>query len=227
MHELLEKVEELTRVARTQRAQGQRADAAAIFKNGIDLLERSVQTVDPRLQQDVAEKLADLYGMLGGTLGEEGDLIRAIQAYDAGFEYESDQRYGIKSSYNALNRLITRILFNPRSLTDPTLLRSGPSPAFLSVSQELINLRSRLENEVTGSRSDDFWAAGDLALVCALIGDDEGAAKAVMLFDTRKPPPSAYEAYVRSVMALADLDTPRKLSLQRLQVLFDRRPVSC
>lgn len=219
MSGLLEQVKELKNRARAERERGN-DDATKTLETAIELLRGSIQTLDPKLQHRAAAQLADLYGMLGGTLRERGDLIRAAQAYDAGFVYESDPSYGIDSSYNAINRLLTRISLCLQSLTDANALRTERKLEFVDVPRELINLHARLESQIGSARSNDYWAAGDLALVSALAGDDDNAAKAAARFASCSPPTNAYEAYLKSVQVLADLDTPRKESLERLKAQF-------
>lgn len=217
MSDALEKVGELKNVARTERSRGRREDAVKILENAIDLLERSMHTGDRSLQAHAARELADLYGTLGGTLREQGNLVRAAAAYDAGFRLESDPRYGICSSYNAVNRLYTRILLCPRSLANPDALRDETALEFVDIPQELTALRAKLERELGGARLNDYWAASDLAMICALLGDDEGAARAAAQFADGSPPAQAYESCLKALDALGSLDTPRKQSLERLE----------
>ena len=61
--------------AQAQRRQGD-FDAAA-------------KTLEQAIAQGLTET-ADLYGMLGGTRREQGDLAAAAQAYDAGYRIETD-----------------------------------------------------------------------------------------------------------------------------------------
>jgi hypothetical protein len=97
---------------------------------------------------------------------------------------------------------------------------------FLDVPRTLGELRTELKQEVDGVRSNDFWAAGDLAFTCALIGDDHGALDALQRFESCSPPASAYDAYIYWIGTIAQLDTPRKEALDRVKMLFENRKLT-
>jgi glutaredoxin-related protein len=236
MVEIIESARNLKQLVRTQRKQGEHDAAAKTLQQGIDRLEgaftRSPGELDklgaasePRddWESAIAAELADLYGMLGGTLRERGDLVAAAAAYDTGFRYESNPRYRLVSSYNALNRLLTRIFFCPNSLNDPESLRKEKKLEFVDVRQSLIELQTQLKSQVNGVRSNDFWAAGDLALTSALNGDEQGVREALEQFASASPPPSAYSAYRDSIDSLAQLDTPRKETLIKAKAWLEKR----
>jgi hypothetical protein len=201
----MDRPHELKRQARREREQGAHASAQAHLEQAIGELEASG---DPA----VAEELADIYGTLGGTLREQGELVAAAAAYDAGYGYEADT-----STYNALNRLAIRILLEPGALGDPDALRRHGELNFVDVPQELGALRARLERDLAGPRADDVWAAGDLALVAALTGDADALSFALARFAVLEPPPRVRDAYCRSADALAALDSPRRGLLRRLR----------
>ena len=156
----------------------------------------------------MVRELADLYGSLGGTLRDAGELPRAAEAYDAGFDYEVRTRGESPSTYNELNRLVTRVLHNPAVLADAV------------VSDPLESLRSRLQEELDGRRAGDVWAAGDLALVSALLGDQARAAEAISAFRSLDPPVSAREAYAAQAADLAALETPHSAALDHVRAAF-------
>lgn len=162
-----------------------------------------------------AVRLADLYGVLGGTLRRAGEHRQAAAAYDRGFRLESDPRYAMRSTYNALNRLTTRILLCPGCLADPGLLRADGGLGYVNVADELAGLRLRLTGELAGARADDFWAAGDLSVTSALCGDDAGMERGRQEFVRLSPPQSALAAYREGLAMLARLDTPRADLLRR------------
>jgi tetratricopeptide (TPR) repeat protein len=236
MANIIDEIKSLKDLAQRQSNQGQYEIAAKTLRDAIDVLEaaltrreshadrahRASAPVDTEENRIVAE-LADLYGMLGGASRKYGALMQAIAAYDQGFRYESNPRYGIVNTYNALNRLVTRILMCPSSLSDPDALRSVNELEFVDVPRTVNELRTELKQQVDGVRSNDFWAAGDLAFTCALNGDDQGALDALQRFESCSPPPpaSAYSAYINWIGSVAELDTPRKEALNKLKALFE------
>ncbi|MCI0625574.1 MAG: hypothetical protein L0387_28670 [Acidobacteria bacterium] len=240
MAELIDEARNLKKLAQTQRQQGEHSAAAKTLREGIDGLEEtlagfkgadkgdSASELANTSERAVATELADLYGILGGTRREQGDLLQAATAYDAGFRYESNPRYGLVSSYNALNRLLTRILLCPGALSDRDSLRKESKLEFVDVSQNLNKLQTQLKLRVEGVSANDFWAAGDLAIVSALNGDDKGAIEALEKFASCSPSPpiSAYNAYGDSIGMLAQLDTPRRDALTRAQSWLKDRATS-
>jgi hypothetical protein len=151
------------------------------------------------------EELAELYGALGGTLRGHGQLVDAIQAYDAGSRYEPTD-----NTYNELNRLVTRILLEPRSLTDREALLGHGDVAAVDVPGRLVELLARLRRRVEDTRDEDDWGLGDLALVSALTGDAAGTAAALERLEQVPPPREVYAKYRDTFAALASLDTTRQ-----------------
>jgi hypothetical protein len=170
----------------------------------------------------IAVQLADVYGMLGGILRKHGDYLASAAAYDRGFHLESDPHFAMRNTYNALNRLITRILLSPGCLADPDLLPEEQEIEFVDVRQQLAELCTLLEEQAAGARAADFWAAGDLSLACALAGDESGMNRGLEKFGQLSPPPTAYDAYRRSIKALAQLDTPRKAGLLKASAAWSQ-----
>ena len=153
---------DLKKLAQQQRSQGD-------FKGALQTLQKAID--------QAGAELADLHGIMGGTKRQQGDLIAAASAYDIGFHL--DERHHAASTYNALNRLVARILLEPRLLSDPDLLRDRKNLEFVDVRQELCALQKQLESQAKGERSHDFWCAGDLAVTAALNADLEVAVRAV------------------------------------------------
>jgi hypothetical protein len=234
MTELIDRVQRLVFVARAHRESGDTPTAVKLFRRGIDTLERGLPkdkgvAEDPVIgvgdvdAREIAVQLVDIYGMLGGILREQGNYRASAAAYDRGFHFEADPRYAMRNTYNALNRLITRILLSPGCLADPDLLRGEPKLEFVDVRHELAELHKLLQGQMAGARAADFWAAGDLSLTCALNGDEQGMTHGLEKFRQLLPPPAAYEAYWCSIKSLAQLDTPRKGLLLKAQTAWSRQ----
>lgn len=221
MAEIIDEVRRLKASARSESERGRHEAAARILRRATESLEAALATAAE--ESRLAAELADLYGMLGGANRKLGDLVQAAAAYDRGFLYESDPRYGMTNSYNAVNRLVTRILLRPDSLSAPDVLRGVSGLEFVDVPAALAELRPELERQVAGRRANDFWAAGDLAFTCALSGDEQGALRAVQGFASCSPPPptSAYAAYAGWIGAVAELDTPSREVLRKVKQSFE------
>lgn len=190
--------------AQAQRRQGD-FDAAA-------------KTLERAIAQGLAE-VADLYGMLGGTRREQGDLVAAALGYDAGARIESDPPVGGATSYNELNRLIVRIQLAPDSLVRTVAPSRGLEA--VDVPESLTRLEQRLRHQIDHERKDDCWAAGDLAVTSALLGDASGAYEALDRFKACSPPTSARAAYAATLGMLAQIDTARRPLLAALKGAFE------
>jgi tetratricopeptide (TPR) repeat protein len=194
---------DLKKLAKEQRQQG-------LFDGALDSLQQAIDLA--------GAELADLHGILGGTLADQGDLVAAAKAYDDGFKVDS--RYNPLSSYNALNRLVMRIRLIPGVLTQPELMRKEARLDFVDVPYELALLQTKLERHVEHERANDFWAAGDLALTAALNGSIEVTSKAAERFSKCAPPEFAITAYRRTLAALGELDIPCKQPIKSLDILL-------
>jgi tetratricopeptide (TPR) repeat protein len=229
MAEAIDDAHHLATTARAHREAGDRAAAGRVLEQGIDVLEAALTEKDSAgsavgsEEAAIAVHLADLYGMLGGTLREEGNYLAAAAAYDRGFRLESDPRYAMNSTYNALNRLTTRILLCPACLADPDRLRTERHLEFVDVRNALADLSAQLRRQLSGARAGDFWAAGDLSLTCALSGDEQGMKRGLEEFIRLSPPPGAYDAYRRDIEVLARLDTPEKALLLTAERAWSRQ----
>ena len=101
-------ISELKARVREQRDEGDPAGTAGVLRDAI---------------RRIGLELADLHGMLGGTLSQQGDFAAAAAGSDAGFEL--DRRFGSLSSYNELNRLVARVRVVPGSLHGASLATAG------------------------------------------------------------------------------------------------------
>jgi tetratricopeptide (TPR) repeat protein len=187
----------LQRKAQLQRSRGQFEDARKSLAEAI---------------RGAAAALADLHGTLGGTLRQEGRLAEAAKEYDRGYQIE--QRYEIVSSYNALNRLLTRLLAQEKS--------SRISPVDMGAELRKVQI---LLDRLSVDHPEDYWAAGDLALVGALLGDAQAMKKGLALFTVPSTPASAYETYLNTLAKLLDAGHPQSPRLRTLrQGLLDAKP---
>ncbi len=87
----------------------------------------------------------------------------------------------------------------------------------VDVPRSLAHLQQRLRQQIDHERRDDYWAAGDLAVTSALLGDASGAHEALDRFKACSPPTSARAAYAATLGMLAQLDTARRPLLAALK----------
>jgi hypothetical protein len=176
-------VTELRAQARHEESAGDRLAARTSLERAVEL---------------AAAELADAHGALGGLLKREGDAAAAVREYDAGYEVE--QRYGLATTYNALNRLVERVLLGVDDL---------------DLCAALGDVRARLQAAVDARADADAWALGDLAVASALLQDRDGAmAAAARLLAIA--PAAVVDKYIATVGALAAIDTPARALLVAL-----------
>lgn len=160
---------------------------------------------DAIAEEPLAEVQAELYGILGGVRRHQGDLAASVAAYDAGF-----QREPAENTYNKLNRLVVRILLQPRVLSEADALHEYPELEQVDVPRTLELLGLQLQQQIHASRNIDYWTFGDLALISALTDDREEVFKALDHMQACTPPLEAYRKYHETVAALATLETPQR-----------------
>lgn len=163
--------------------------AQAARKNGnyeqaVMLIERAVKTLEaekPRLatiekdavsseNRDLAEALAEVYGSSGGIYRSAKQYPKSVKAYDDGAVIEQDERFGFVNSYNLTQRLVARVLVDPKGWTRPEQVIEGERFAdLLSAATDTVASQTR------GPRAGDVWAWADLGILRILSGDTEGA----------------------------------------------------
>lgn len=199
----IDQARDLAARAKQQRQAGDQDAALGTLRSAVGPLEAELAGGN----DGAAAALADVLGQIGGVLREKDELVEAAAAYDAGFGYEVG--YALPSTYNALNRVVTRILLCPESLKDPEALRRHTQLPWIDVPAEL----ARLHDVLAARDPRDEWTVGDLALTAALSGADIGDPLGRL---AKQLEPSAREAYRPIVERLAGLDTPRRAELERL-----------
>lgn len=198
----IEQAQEGAARAKQLRRAGDQDSALRVLRSTLGPLEADLASGD-----QAAAQLADTLGQIGGTLREQGQLIEAALAYDAGFEYEA--RYELPSTYNALNRVVTRVMICPEALSDPEALRSHDELPWIDVGAEA----ARVHDTLAARDDADEWEVGDLALSAALTGRELESALNRLANEVQ---PWVRESYRPIVDELAGLDTPRRADLERL-----------
>ena len=222
------------------------------YKAAVSILDKAIRRAKEGLydaktsssKSRFAKELSDCYGMQGGIHRRWGieayddvespldsvqakklkdlHLAKSIEAYDEGFMYESNADYGIIDSYNLVNRLVSRLLY------DPTWLESKPKDVPtdikpLAKEEHQDNVRVQLHSaakiireQLKLPRRRDIWALADLALVSVLLneeGDSWGSAYSD--FVAAVPPSYAYESAISALQPLAKLNIPPKRKLTK------------
>jgi len=200
-------LDDLLEEARIDKNFGIAATKKQDFEGAVKFFARAVERLKPyvplestglgaltALEKQVASQLADCYGSLGGALRRNKEYVDSVQAYDNGFDIESNERFGIVNSYNRVQRLVARILAHDGLLDSPESLKQLPVPENKNVFSELVAAEQVIKGQLDGPRHGDRWAMADQAMTSLLIGDYEGADSAWKRFEDSKPSPEAYKA---------------------------------
>lgn len=133
-------------------------------------------------ERDLAKQLVHIRGSLGGvwrrwaqapqatTAEKRSAEVRAVQAYDSGYEVErADSLYGIVDSYTLVQRLVTRVFLDPAAVDDDRIVVQN-----LALRPELEKAVTSIREQIErGGRKLDEFAAADLTLVLILLGNDD------------------------------------------------------
>jgi len=144
------------------------------------------------------EALSQTYGSLAGNWRDARDYAQARAKYDAGNTAEEERRTRCRhlDSYNLLQRLVVRLLEEPKDLERDEAIVDGRS-----LEAALAAARSVIAGQVEAGRQDS-WALADLALVTILCGESAEATLASL--DKRHIDHSFYESTHKAVSALID-----------------------
>src|SRR6266511_1384606 len=170
MRDLLQKIRDLKTKAKNERDNGLYKDATRTLIEAINLLDsawKSASAVEAKTP--LGAELADCHGMLGGIQlrwGLDPDykaersqhLLEAVEAYDKGYEYESAEENRQANSYNLVNRLVARILYDPICLSEPTKPKPPADIKALDVREELEKAAGVIRQQLRIERRGDVWA---------------------------------------------------------------------
>lgn len=206
------------------------------YDRAVQILERAIEIAksnldNPELRSQMAEALADSYGLMGGvqrrwaldSKGEERKLHleESIRAYDNAWKYESGD-YGVVNSYGMVNRLVCRLLLKPDSLFAEGVTDFGQDVAPLSMREQLQEASRRIEAQLARPRRDDYWAAADLALVNVLL-EKQDPISAYAGFLEKSPPDYAFKSVLDVLRPLAELEWKLKKKFEELTVYLEQR----
>lgn len=216
---LLQNIVDLKTKAKNERDSGLYRDATRTLMEAVNQLDsawKSTSVVEAKAP--LAVHLADCHGMIGGVQLRWGlhpnckaaqcqHLERAVKAYDEGYKYESAKENLQANSYNLVNRIVARILYEK-------YCPSGPIKATPSLDMTTIDMRKELEKaenvirrQLRIERRGDVWALADLALVNLLL-DKQKPISAYYSFNKESPPDYVYVSALSTLKMLADVDPP-------------------
>ncbi len=243
MRDLLRSVRDLKTRAKNRRDLGLRGypRAVTILDQAIAKLREQIGTTSTGgSRSQLASELADCYGIQGGIQRRWGlelaggaqdedhrleHLAASVEAYDKGYAFESAKEFGIVNSYNLVNRLISRILYDPRVLFDPAVATSPPNVEVLDVSAKLQEAEEIVRKQLRLERRGDVWALSDLALLRLLLDRDD-ADSSYGDFTAASPPDFAYGSAIDTLEELSQLDLPvaekLKETTRHLKTRLDR-----
>jgi hypothetical protein len=212
---------------------GRYESAIEILKQGaVPLIQgelASIALVD--LKAQLASELSDCFGIMGGIYrrwGLESDseqdrllhLRESVDAYEKGYEVESDPEYNIVNSYNMVNRLVSYLLLEPNSLSDPsTPGRNGVDVSY-NVGYELEKAESVVREQLKEKRRGDVWALADLAMLSLLLNLSDPTT-AYADFIANSPPSFAYESALATLRPMAEVNLPMAEKLREAVRLLE------
>ena len=220
---LLQTIRELKTRAKNLRDQGveQYGNAVHVVGMAIERLREEMRGPATReWQARLMTELADCLGLAGGiqrrwALEAQGPEdrrihhVESLRAYDEGYSFEVDAQGAV--SYNLVNRLVGRILYEPGSLAGPVPATGDVEP--LDVRRALAAAEETIRTQLREQRRGDVWALADHALVTFLLGQRSGMA-AYSDFEAASPPDYAYESALATLRPLSDLDIPEVKELK-------------
>lgn len=165
--------------------------ALDILDDAIKQLEvlRAGASDDERLSNILRSELADTYGMKGGIYRRLEYPKKALINYSKGAELEMNSTL---STYNLGNKILLSIMLGD-SRVDEESTRTNLHTAI-----------NKLKQQVSGGRSDEWWAWADLGQFYLLNRDIENAKSAYAAGRETGPSPSEYQ---RSLDILAEVSS--------------------
>jgi tetratricopeptide (TPR) repeat protein len=155
------------------------------YDRAIALIERAVKTLEaekPKLawvkkgvlseeNKSLAEALAEIYGSSGGIYRSAKEYAKSVKAYDEGCKIEQDERFAIVNSYNLTQRLVARVILEPKGwVKEGRVIDSETFPDCLRSAKTIVALQTQ------GPRKGDSWAWADLGMLLMLNGENSDMA---------------------------------------------------
>lgn len=164
------------------------------YNQQIELSDKHVKEYRVRDRNEIAVQIANYYGMMGGQFRRDGDIEKAIAAYDEGLKYEANPSYQISNSYCLTNSISLRIIQKDRIDNE--------------ISRKIQDALSIINEQVQGIRKDDWWARADLGLLYLLNNDQKNSEQSYEKFGQKGATPLDYKSVI-SVLRVLSLSLKR------------------
>ena len=208
----LREIRDLKTKAKNRRDIGRFEHAMSVLQRAADLAEETFAGTLEGQRTDFVDELADIYGMMGGVARRQAleakdveeqsrFLGQSIDYYDKGYLFESRNDATV-SSYNLVNRLVSRIIADPATLQGASLGThpfEEEEPLLEMVQRALESVAIQLEE----SDIRDIWSLADYALLEILASTSVNATKAYGPLHRMSPPSYVYESALATLRPLA------------------------
>jgi hypothetical protein len=207
----LDEVLALKASAKSSRDDADWEGAISDLNEAIGILLAHRAEASPSVPSWLASELADTYGLIGGIekrwgLQLEGGerrhhLEESVTAYDKGFSYERGLEPNDANTYNRVNRIVGRVLVDPRVLEKDA-----------EFAKEMEDAEEVLTEEIGSARHKDPWAYCDLGTVRLLLGKPDALA-AFRELDQLRPPSFVYDSVLTTLEPLCEVASDLRADL--------------
>ena len=162
-------------------------------------------------QKELVFALAEVHGVRGGILRSREEYDQAVDAYDQGYSFEKHEARKADNSYNLLQRLVNRILLEPKLLGAASWNVKGEDlHEALKAAESVIDQQINGKDKIGGPRKRDPWAACDLVFLLMLQRDQPNQDfrsrldEAWEILERTRPKKYVYESNLRVIKDLLD-----------------------
>lgn len=212
---MLNKIRNLRTRANRRSDSGEYVKADKYITDAIEIAQQELAaTKTPDWKSKYILQLVECYGKKGGLQRRIGlsvnnearykHLIESVKAYDNGYALEVDESNVIENSYNSLNRLISRLLLEPKLLTENIEIDGIQT---IPLCEELEKSREELAQQMQIDRRDDIWAWADYALISMLLERQDASTYYDKIFDAN-PESFVYHSMLSTLEPLSECNLP-------------------
>jgi tetratricopeptide (TPR) repeat protein len=158
-------------------------------------------------RKKLADKLADIYGQLGGLARRAGDLAHALDFYTKGRMLEENPAYRIRTTYNRVQAIVLQLLVDPSTIEDIKLLEQARS----------VRRMPGLDNGP--------WGNADTVLLSAILGDRQMMREAWQVLVDSRPSQKVFSSGILVLSSLVER-LPENALLNRARALYQQHTAS-